>query len=145
MSSSTKLLVIGLDGATFDLLEPWAANGILPTFAQLLATGVSGRLRSVPNTDTAPAWATFATGLNPANHGLFHELGWSADRRTMRPMQGADRQGKSFWHIASDAGRRVLVINVPFTYPVEPINGVMVAGVDAPEWRLVVFVTRLTF
>lgn len=130
--SHSKLLVIGLDGATFDLLKPWAAAGAIPTFARLLRTGTHGQLRSVPNTDTAPAWATFATGLNPANHGLFHELGWSADRRTLRPMQGADRQGRAFWHIASDAGRRVLIINVPFTYPAEPVNGILLAGVDAP-------------
>jgi predicted AlkP superfamily phosphohydrolase/phosphomutase len=126
------LLVIGLDGATLDLLEPWAAAGILPTFARLLRTGTHGRLRSVPNTDTAPAWATFATGLNPANHGLFHEFGWSADWRTLRPMRGADRRGQTFWRIASDAGRRVVVVNVPFTYPAEPVNGVLLAGIDAP-------------
>jgi predicted AlkP superfamily phosphohydrolase/phosphomutase len=130
--SHTKLLVIGLDGATLDLVEPWAANGVLPTFSRLLQAGSHGPLRSVPNTDTAPAWATFATGLNPANHGLFHELGWSADRRTLRPTRGADRHGQSFWRIASDAGHRVIVINVPSTYPAEPVNGVMLAGVDAP-------------
>ncbi|MCI0398272.1 MAG: alkaline phosphatase family protein [Chloroflexi bacterium] len=127
-----KLLVVGLDGATLDLLLPWARAGLLPTFDRFLRQGCHGRLRSAPNTDTAPAWATFATGLNPANHGLFNELGWSADRRTLQPVRGADRQGLAFWKIASDAGRRVLVINVPFTYPAEPVNGVLVTGIDAP-------------
>lgn len=130
--SHSKLLIIGLDGATFDLIEPWATAGVLPTFAKLLSAGAHGQLRSVPNTDTAPAWATFATGLNPANHGLFHERGWSADRRTLRPIRGADRQGRAFWRIASDAGQRVCIINVPFTYPAEPVNGVLLAGIDAP-------------
>jgi predicted AlkP superfamily phosphohydrolase/phosphomutase len=128
----TKVLVIGLDGATLDLIEPWAAAGQLPVFAELMRTGVHSRLRSVPNTDTAPAWATFATGLNPANHGLFNELGWSADRRTLVPVRGADRRGTSLWQRASDAGRRVVVINVPFSYPAEPVHGLMLAGVDAP-------------
>lgn len=128
--SHYKLLVIGLDGATFDLLQPWVAAGVLPTFARLLRDGTHGRLRSVPN--TSPAWATFATGLNPANHGIFHALGWSIDRRTLRQMRGADLRGRAIWHIASDAGRRVVVINVPFTWPTGPIASILVAGSDAP-------------
>jgi len=128
--SHSKLLVIGLDGATFDLLESWVTAGLLPTFTRLLRAGAYGRLRSVPN--TSPAWATFATGLNPANHGIFHALGWAADRRTLRQMGGADCGGRALWYIASDAGRRVVVINVPFTYPAEPINGILLAGADAP-------------
>jgi predicted AlkP superfamily phosphohydrolase/phosphomutase len=127
-----RVLVVGLDGATLDLVAPWVEAGALPVFAGLLRGGTHGRLESVPNTDTAPAWATFATGLGPANHGLFNERGWSADRRTLVPVCGADRRGTSFWRRASDAGRRVVVVNVPFTFPAEPVNGVMLAGVDAP-------------
>lgn len=129
----SKVLVIGLDGATFDLIAPWVKQGLLPGFAQLLREGSYGRVRTVPNTDTAPAWTTLATGLNPANHGLFHELGWSGDRRTLRPLHGGDRDGVPFWKIASDAGRRVVVVNFPFSYPAEPVNGAMLAGIDAPS------------
>ena len=131
----SRLLVIGLDGATLDLIGPWAAEGRLPTFARLIAHGAHGPLRSVPNTDTAPAWSSFATGLAPGRHGLFNELSWADDRRTLRPMRGADRAGRSFWARASDAGRRVIAINVPFSYPAEPVNGVAVAGIDAPGER----------
>ncbi|KAB8145763.1 hypothetical protein F8S13_01400 [Chloroflexia bacterium SDU3-3] len=127
-----KLLVIGLDGATFDLIRPWAEAGDLPFFTRMLREGAHAPLRTVPNTDTAPAWTTFATGLNPARHGLFHELSWTADRRTLRPMRGSDREGTPFWKYASDAGREVLAVNVPFSYPAERIQGVMLAGVDAP-------------
>ncbi|MCA9970561.1 MAG: alkaline phosphatase family protein, partial [Anaerolineales bacterium] len=127
-----KLLVVGLDGATFDLILPWAAQGRLPLFARWLAAGAHGRCRSVPNTDTAPAWATFATGLSPANHGLFGEWRWSADRHTLQPAQGADRHGAAFWELAAAAGRRVLVVNVPFTYPAAPLDGVLLTGIDAP-------------
>jgi predicted AlkP superfamily phosphohydrolase/phosphomutase len=129
---SNRVLVIGLDGATFDLIEPLVAAGELPTFARLLREGAHGRLRTVPNTDTAPAWTTFATGLGPANHGLFHEIDWSPDRRTLRPVRGGERTGAPFWKLASAAGRRVAIVNVPFSYPVEPVNGIMIAGIDAP-------------
>jgi predicted AlkP superfamily phosphohydrolase/phosphomutase len=127
-----RLLVIGLDGATLDLIRPWATQGRLPLFARLMAEGAHGVLRSVPNTDTAPAWSSFATGLGPGRHGLFNELGWAADRRTLRPVRGGDRQGQSFWAQASAAGRKVIAINVPFSYPAEPVHGVTVAGIDAP-------------
>jgi predicted AlkP superfamily phosphohydrolase/phosphomutase len=130
---SPKLLVIGLDGATFDLLHPWLEHGRLPTIARLLEKGAYGRLRSVPNTDTAPAWATFATGLNPANHTLFSERNWTPDRRTLYRVQGADRHGTAFWQIASDAGHTVIILNVPFTYPAAPVNGVLITGIDAPS------------
>jgi predicted AlkP superfamily phosphohydrolase/phosphomutase len=128
--SKPRLLVIGLDGATLDLIEPWVAAGDLPTFARLLRAGTSGRLHSVPN--TSPGWASFATGLNPANHGIFHASGWSSDRRHLRPMRGSDLQGCTMWRIASDAERQVVVVNVKFTYPAEPINGILLAGADAP-------------
>ncbi len=127
-----KLLVIGLDGATFDLMEPWLAEGSLPNFAKLMQAGSHGRLRSVPNTDTAPAWATFATGLNPANHGIFHEFNWSADRTTLEKVNNALGNNLPFWQLASDADKRVVVMNVPFSHPATAVNGLMLAGYGAP-------------
>lgn len=109
-----KALVVGLDGATLDLIEPWVEAGQLPTFARLMQAGSWGRLRTVPNTDTAPAWSSFATGLNPAE-------------------RGARRRGQTFWERANEAGYRPIVINVPFSYPANPLNGVMVSGIDAPD------------
>ena len=71
-----RLLVLGLDGATFDLMLPWAKDGTLPTFSKVLGEGVWGYLDSVPNMNTAPAWTTFMTGKNPGKHGVF----WFAEQ-----------------------------------------------------------------
>jgi predicted AlkP superfamily phosphohydrolase/phosphomutase len=128
-----RVLVIGLDGATLDLVQPWVQRGALPLFARMLEEGAHGVLCSVPNTDTAPAWSSFATGLGPGRHGLFNELGWTEDRHGLRLMRGGDRVGASFWAQASAAGRRVIAINVPFSYPAEAVQGVVVAGIDAPS------------
>jgi predicted AlkP superfamily phosphohydrolase/phosphomutase len=65
------VIVIALDGATFDLLDPWLDEGVLPTLARLIAGGVSGRLSSTLPPITAPAWASFMTGKNPGKHGVF--------------------------------------------------------------------------
>ena len=131
-----RLLILGLDGATFDLMLPWVEDGTLPTFSRVLERGAWGYLDSVPNMNTAPAWTTFMTGKNPGKHGIF----WFAEQGEAGPaevkfMTAADRDAVSLWRFLSDAGRRVLVVNVPLTYPAEAVNGVMLAGFDAPSTK----------
>ena len=59
------LLILGLDGATLDLVEPWAADGTLPNLARLLREGAWGRLASTVPAATFPSWTSFMTGVNP--------------------------------------------------------------------------------
>jgi predicted AlkP superfamily phosphohydrolase/phosphomutase len=127
-----RLLIIGLDGATFDLVRPWAAAGKLPNIARLLAQGSSAPLRSVPNQNSAPAWSSYATGKNPGKHGIFYFDERIDGAYKTRYLNGSFRRGESWWMIASRAGLRVGVVNVPMSYPAEPVHGVMLAGLDAP-------------
>jgi predicted AlkP superfamily phosphohydrolase/phosphomutase len=130
-----KIVCIGLDGATFDVIDPMIAKGKLPTLARLLSTGVRSNLTSTIPPLSAPAWVSFMTGLNPGRHGVFHfkvmqqgVLGtglvgsWSYRHRTI-----FDR--------ARRAGLRVVAFLVPMTYPPWPINGVMVSGFPTPDPR----------
>ena len=64
------LLVIGLDGATLDLILPWAAEGRLPALARLMDRGAWGPLRSTVPAATFPAWTSLVTGMNPGRHGV---------------------------------------------------------------------------
>src|SRR2546430_10454414 len=66
-----KVLIIGLDGATWRVLEPWARDGRLPNLAVLMARGSWGPLRSTVPALTLPAWSSLATGRNPGGHGVF--------------------------------------------------------------------------
>jgi len=66
-----RVLVIGLDGATLDLICPWAAQGHLPILARLMAEGAHGPLESTLPPVTSPAWPSFVTGKNPGRHGVF--------------------------------------------------------------------------
>ncbi len=128
------LLVIGLDGATFDLLEPWLAAGQLPTLARLVARGVSGSLRSTLPPVTAPAWASFMTGKNPAGHGVFDFFRpHSPDLDRPQLVNAADMQARPLWDYLSAAGQRVGVLNVPLTYPPSPVNGFLVPGLLSPD------------
>ena len=68
---SPRILIVGLDGATFDLIDPWVGAGELPHLAGLLKRGARGRLASTRPSATFPAWTTLMTGVNPGQHGVF--------------------------------------------------------------------------
>ncbi len=133
MDTEAKILVIGIDGATFDLIKPWIAQGKLPTLSRLMREGAFGNLSSVPNTNSAPAWVSFATGDNPGKHGIFYfdEPVFGTYQR--RYVNASFRKSRALWDYASAAGKRVGVINVPITYPAEKVNGFMIAGIDTPR------------
>jgi predicted AlkP superfamily phosphohydrolase/phosphomutase len=133
MTREPKLLVVGWDGATFDLLDPWIASGDLPNLARLISGGVRGPLRSVPNMNSGPAWTSVSTGLNPGKHGIYGLVGFIEGSYRLRPLNATDRRARPIWHRLSEAGRRVVVMNLPMTYPAEPVNGVLIAGGDAPS------------
>jgi predicted AlkP superfamily phosphohydrolase/phosphomutase len=133
----TKLLIIGLDGATFDLIKPWAAEGKLPTLAKLMQDGVSGDLESTLPPVTSPAWPTFMTGKNPGKHGVFDFIRPRAG--TFDMVNASQIHGKLLWEILSEAGYSVGVLNVPITYPPRKVNGYMVPGLLSPDQGKTVF------
>ncbi len=127
----TKLLIIGFDGATFDLICPWAEQGYLPNLAQLMQNGVHGHLRSTLPPVTSPAWPTFMTGCNPGKHGVFDFI---QPQGTHFSLVNSTRiKQPTIWQRLSHAGRRVGVLNVPVTYPPQPLNGFMVTGILSPK------------
>jgi predicted AlkP superfamily phosphohydrolase/phosphomutase len=132
MTKPRRVVVIGLDGATWDVLEPMMKRGELPTLQRLVATGCRGRLRSTMPPITAPAWSTLATGVNPGKHGVYDFIGREQGSYRTRPVDASSRGAKTMWSLLSQAGRRVCVVNVPMTYPVEPVNGILVSGLGAP-------------
>jgi predicted AlkP superfamily phosphohydrolase/phosphomutase len=127
----SRVLVIGIDGGTFDLLRPWAEQGHLPHFGRLLREGASGLLESTLPPVTSPAWPTFATGVNPGKHGVFDFIRPAGGEFEL--VNSNSIKSPTLWRILSDAGRRVGVINVPVTYPPSPVNGFLVAGMLSPH------------
>lgn len=126
------LLILGLDGATLDLVAPWAADGTLPNLARLMREGAWGRLASTIPPATFPSWTTFMTGVNPGRHGIFDFTRRVAGRYAVRFVNATSRKMPSIWSRLSAAGRRVAVLGVPGTFPPEAINGCMVSGFDTP-------------
>jgi predicted AlkP superfamily phosphohydrolase/phosphomutase len=124
--------MIGWDGATFDLIRPWVAQGKLPTIARLMRDGVHGLLRSTLPPMTFPAWSSFLTGVNQGKHGIFDFTRQPPGSYGLEFVSGAQRRAPTFWHILSEAGRKVIAVSIPCTFPPEPVNGVMISGLDAP-------------
>jgi len=127
-----KVFVLGLDGATLDLIKPWVERMELPNFARLMAQGCHGNLESVLPPLTTPAWASFATGKNPGKHGIFDFAKRKPESYDIEWNTSLSRKGKSLWNIVSSHGGNVVVVNIPNNYPLEPVNGSMVAWMDAP-------------
>ena len=128
-----KVAVFGLDGITFDLLQPWLDEGRLPHLAKLLAEGADGRLRSTIPPVSASAWASFATGSNPGQHGLVDFTYPATDGYEIQVSNGRTRSAPALWEIVGRAGGQTGVVSLPMTYPPQPLNGFMVCSFLTPS------------
>lgn len=126
-----KLTVIGLDSATFDVIDPLLAAGALPNLERIFETGMRGILRSTTHPITPHAWTTMVTGMNAGRHGMWDFFGRDDSGYRLRVVNGSFRRAPAAWERLSAAGRRVGIVNVPFTWPMRPVNGFAIAGIDA--------------
>jgi predicted AlkP superfamily phosphohydrolase/phosphomutase len=133
MKKEPKVVVIGLDSATWKLIRPWMAEGSLPNLAKLLQAGVSGTLQSVLPPITPPAWTSFMTGKNPGKHGIFHFVETEHGGYSMNYANATSRRSPTVWKLLNDAGYTVGTMNIPFTYPPEKLNGFQISGMDTPS------------
>lgn len=132
MKNTPKLLIIGIDGANFNLINAWVATGDLPNIKKLVQLGVHGDLTSTIPPVTAPAWTSFMTGKNPGKHNLYNFIEAQPDSYSIRYTNTRTRLSDTIWRALNKAGHRVGVINVPMTFPPEPVDGFMISGLDAP-------------
>lgn len=132
MTRRHRVLILGLDGATFDIIKPLVAQGKLPHLARLMREGTHGVLASTFPPITPTAWTSFMTGKNPGRHGIFdfEQAAWGS--YDFRPVPANQHGHKTLWRIAGEQGRTAVVIDVPFTYPPEPIRGYMITGYGTP-------------
>jgi predicted AlkP superfamily phosphohydrolase/phosphomutase len=128
-----KTAIIGLDGATFDIIKPLASEGRLPVLSRLMREGVSAPLRSTILPNSFPGWASCTTGTSEGMHGVFSPFIKNTSQYSVRAMSGRDIMTRPIWDILSENGARSIVLNVPTTYPPEPINGLMVTGMLTPS------------
>ena len=130
-----RVFVLGLDGATFDLILPLVKEGFLPTFQSIIEGGVWGPLKSTIPPLSGPAWVSFSTGLSPAKHGIFDFIVKKPKSYETYYINSKNVRYPFFWEIASRYGKKVGVINVMVTYPPRPVNGFLVTGGLTPSLK----------
>ena len=128
-------VLLGLDGATFTVLDPLMERGVMPFLASLRDRGVRAPLRTVMPPLTPPAWTSLMTGKRPGEHGVFDFFQREApDSEYLRLATSLDIDSPTIWSLASDAGRRIVSLNFPLMFPPPAVNGELVPGGWMP-WR----------
>jgi len=127
-----RILVIGVDGATFDLIRPWMEEGKLPTFAKLVKSGVSGELTTVFPPVSPVAWTSFLTGKNPGKHGVMDFM--VREEGSYQRVYANYIDSKILPVILSESNQKVGMLYVPFgLYPLRKVNGFIIPGVFSPQ------------
>jgi predicted AlkP superfamily phosphohydrolase/phosphomutase len=133
LQPKSRVLVLGLDGGTFDVIKPLIKAGKLPNLARLMKGGAFGVLRSTYPPITPSAWLSFAIGKNPGKHGIYDFQKVNTNSYEFYPIPAGQHGQKTIWKLVSDQGGKVVVLDVPFTYPPEEVNGAIITGYGTPE------------
>jgi len=128
-----RVVLIGLDGATFDLLLPWMEQGELPTLKKLKDEGVAAPMTSIMPPISAPAWTSFFTGKNPGKHGIVDFFYRKDGSYEIVPVNSRDNKAETLFSILSRAGKKVVLVNIPVAYPPEQVNGILISGLQTPS------------
>ena len=128
-----RLMIIGLDGADWAILQPYIDAGELPTLAGLCAEGCHGTMRSTVPPVTPCAWTTLFTGVNPGKHGVF-DFVRSRCGGEVELTSGASRKAPTIWQLANAAGLTWGMLNAPWTYPPDDLDGYMISGMGTPRF-----------
>jgi predicted AlkP superfamily phosphohydrolase/phosphomutase len=128
--TNDRVLLIGLDGATFTILEPLMADGVMPFLRKFTESGAHGELMSTPNPLTPPAFTSLMTGRSPGYHGVYDFIrAWERDGSLYFTLINArDVHCETIWSIASRGERSITSLNFIAMYPPRPVNGYIVPG-----------------
>lgn len=121
-----RLLVIGVDGMSPHLIDRW--EGDLPAIAELSRQGERRRLRAPFPPDSVPSWLTIYTGESPVNHGILESFNYLDKNFKQSSIDAKLFRGRTFWDLASRAGKKVCIVNPFLAYPPWELNGPMVSG-----------------
>jgi predicted AlkP superfamily phosphohydrolase/phosphomutase len=140
-SFDKKIIILGMDALSPEIIEPMVRQGKLPHFARLKETGSYDRLSTTNPPQSPVAWAAFATGKNPGENGIFDFI--KRDPKTYRVtlvFSGKDNdpparvlKAKGFWDYTSKRRVPTVVLACPDTFPPEKIFGKMLSGMGVPD------------
>ena len=127
-----KVIIIGIDGANFTVIDKLLEQGRMPNLQKLINRGTRAKLKSTIPYLSPVAWSSMISGVNPGKHGIFDFARLSPGTYDITPLMGGDRQVPSVWSYLSSLGKTVGSSNVPFSYPPEDVDGIVISGMDTP-------------
>jgi len=132
MTTTNPVLFIGLDGAEPTLLVRWMAEGKLPALAKLASEGCVGPVRTLPGMGDGATWPTLVTACGPASHGrYFRSQLRSGSYASYNFETDRDLKAAPFWTQLDAAGRKVAILDLPYTPRTTLIHGRVVA-----DWHI---------
>jgi len=123
----TRVVLLGLDGLDWNVLDPMIEAGSLPNIARLARGGVRGRIRAITPMLSPVIWTSVATGVLPARHGIIDFLASTGRGGEKVPVTSTLRKTRALWNILSDRGVSVGIVGWWATYPAEQVNGYVVS------------------
>src|SRR5688500_17575259 len=130
----SRLLILGLDGATWDVLTPFTAMGLMPNLRRLMHDSALLELSSTQPFITPVAWASFQTGCDPHEHGILDYRRFDHCARQLCLNGTPQVRRGTLLESATAAGGEVVSLNLPMTYPPSPgVRGLVVGGLDSPS------------
>jgi len=126
-----KVLVIGLDGFPHSLAQRLMEEGVMPNFKALAGEGAFAQMDSIFPTVSNVAWTSYQTGKNPGKFGVYGFAELTPDFELYIP-NSTNCRSKTIQEIVSEAGKKVISLGVPGSFPPRPVNGITVGGFLSP-------------
>jgi len=130
-----KVVVLGLDGVPYSLLNRFADDGTMPNVGKLRDEGtLRSMTASIPEVSST-SWSTFMTGVNPGRHGIYGFMELEQERYSWKFPNFNDLKSRTLWERAGNENKKSIVLNVPSTYPARPLSGMLVSGFVALDLK----------
>jgi predicted AlkP superfamily phosphohydrolase/phosphomutase len=126
-SGDRRVFVLSLEGVPHSFLARHLPEGAFPNLAELFAGGSLCAMGTAHPPVSSVVWSTYMTGRNPGRHGVYGHVERRPASYALFVPDSADLSAPTLWEVASRAGRRPVVVNVPGTFPPRPINGVLIS------------------
>lgn len=130
-----RVVVLGLDGLSLGLARRLGADGVMPNLHRALQQCGTLSMDTVHPALSPVCWTTFFTGVNPGRHRIYGFYECQVDAYQLWTQNLKDVKAPALWEHLQAEGRRTVAINLPGTYPAQPLNGVMISGFLTLDWE----------